>query len=160
MAVGRKPKPTHLKLIAGNPGKRAVNRNEPRVAGAMPEPPEHLCSDGKAEWARVAIELHQSGILTALDRSVLAAYCQAYGRWISAERILHGLADLGGASAALISKTQNCNLIQNPLVEIANKAMADMVRYAAEFGMTPIARARVSATPDDLKNDPASRFLD
>jgi phage terminase small subunit len=44
-------------------------------------------------------------------------------------------------------------LVQHGLIGIANKAMADMVRYAAEFGMTPSARCRVSATPpvgDDL----------
>jgi P27 family predicted phage terminase small subunit len=28
-------------------------------------------------------------ILTELDRAALAAYCQAYGRWVEAERKLH-----------------------------------------------------------------------
>jgi phage terminase small subunit len=43
--------------------------------------------------------------------------------------------------------TTNGNAIQNPLIGTANKAASDMVRYAAEFGMTPSARARISAQP-------------
>ena len=38
------------------------------------------------------------------------------------------------------------HMIQNPLVGVANKAMNDMVRFAAEFGMTPAARSRVSVS--------------
>jgi phage terminase small subunit len=41
-------------------------------------------------------------------------------------------------------KTKSGNVIQNPLVGTANKAMSDMARYAAELGMTPTARARVT----------------
>jgi len=50
-----------------------------------------------------------------------------------------------------MTKTSNGNAIQNPLVGIANKAMADMVHFAIEFGMTPAARSRVVATPPDEK---------
>jgi hypothetical protein len=28
---GRKPMPTHMKELMGNPGKPAINRNEPRL---------------------------------------------------------------------------------------------------------------------------------
>ena len=63
-------------------------------------------------------------------------------------------------NAALMIKTTSGNAIQNPLVGIANKAKADMVRYAAEFGMTPSARSRVTATPDDKKQeDRAARYF-
>jgi hypothetical protein len=36
---GRKPKPTHLKLVTGNPGKTALNENEPKPEAALPSPP-------------------------------------------------------------------------------------------------------------------------
>ncbi|PIP18788.1 MAG: hypothetical protein COX41_06375 [Candidatus Omnitrophica bacterium CG23_combo_of_CG06-09_8_20_14_all_41_10] len=39
------------------------------------------------------------------------------------------------------------NWIQQPLIGIANKAAADMMRYASEFGMTPVARAKLGITP-------------
>lgn len=48
-------------------------------------------------------------------------------------------------------KTFNGNAIQNSLVRTANKAMADLVRYAAEFGMTLSARSRITAAPPSDK---------
>ena len=38
-----------------------------------------------------------------------------------------------------------------PLIRTANKAMADLVRYAAEFGMTLSARSRITAAPPSDK---------
>jgi phage terminase small subunit len=32
--------------------------------------------------------LYELGVITMLDRAVLAGYCQAYGRWVEAERKL------------------------------------------------------------------------
>jgi hypothetical protein len=54
MTRGRKPKPTHLKLIEGNPGKRPIRMGPERPATAMPEPPDHLNDDARTEWDRVA----------------------------------------------------------------------------------------------------------
>jgi len=56
-------------------------------------------------------------------------------------------------------KTSNGNAIQNPLVGTANKAAADMMRYAAEFGMTPSARTRIAAEAPPESDDPAERFF-
>ncbi len=77
---GRKPKPTSLKLIEGNPGKRSLNKGEPRPAIDIPTCPAHLCSAAKAEWKRLAQMLFRLRVISHLDRAVLAAYCQAYGR--------------------------------------------------------------------------------
>ena len=139
MTVGRKPKPTGLKLVTGNPGKRALPKKEAKIDLSEPTPPAHLSDDAKVEWGRVCSLLYKVGLMTEADRAALGAYCQAYGRWAQAERML--------ASKSLLTQTTNGNIIQSPLVGIANKSMGDMVRYAAEFGMTPSARARVEATP-------------
>lgn len=153
MAVGRKPKPTALKLVTGNPGKRALPKKEAIVAPAEPTPPAFLCDDAKVEWGRVVSILFGAGLMTELDRAALAAYAAAYGRWAQAERAINRMAAKDELNAALMIKTSNGNAIQNPLVGIANKAKADMVRYAAEFGMTPSARSRVDATPNDQTKD-------
>jgi P27 family predicted phage terminase small subunit len=93
--------------------------------------------------------LFKVGLMTDADRAALAAYCQAYGRWAQAERALARMAEKDELNKALMVKTTSGNAINNPLVGIANKSMADMVRYAAEFGMTPSARSRVEAAPKD-----------
>ena len=72
--AGRKPKPTALKLVTGNPGKRPLNDHEPQPEAAIPEVPAHLSGEAKAEWDRIVIRLHPLGLLTDLDRAALAAY--------------------------------------------------------------------------------------
>ncbi|WP_210410482.1 phage terminase small subunit P27 family [Oceanicola sp. D3] len=125
----------------------------------VPEPPDHLNEDARAEWARIADELSALGILTRLDRGSLAAYCQAYGRWRQAEQALARMAERDATTDGLMIRTKSGNLIQNPLVGSANKAMADMMRYAAEFGLTPSARSRVEGLSPDAGWSPADEFL-
>jgi phage terminase small subunit len=94
MKPGTKPKPTHLKLVIGNPGKRALNRKEAKAKAAIPAPPVHLTADAVEEWNRVATDLYNLGVLSEIDRAALAAYAQAYGRWVQAERAIAKIGEL------------------------------------------------------------------
>jgi P27 family predicted phage terminase small subunit len=156
---GRKPKPTHLRVVGGNAGRRPLNQHEPSPNRGLPTAPRELTEDARLEWRRVSRRLHEIGLLTVIDRAALAAYCQVYGRWIAAERALAAMAERDPVTQGLLIKTSNGNAIQNPLVGIANKAMADMVRYATEFGLTPSARSRVKAEPPVKNVDPAEKFF-
>lgn len=141
---GPKPKPSHLHLVNGNPGKRARNTREAKPPLAEPTPPPHLSDDAKVEWGRVMSQLTKCGLMTEIDRAALAAYCQAYGRWVQAERALAEMAKRDLLTSGLLIKTTGGNAIQNPLVGTANKAMELMLKAAAEFGMTPSARSRIN----------------
>jgi P27 family predicted phage terminase small subunit len=157
---GPKPKPTHLKLVTGNPGKHRLPKNEPMPDLALPPVPHELCDDAKVEWERVSLELYKLGLLSNIDRASLAAYCAAYGRWIKAERVLRKMEANDPVMLGLLSPTKSKNIIQNPMVGVANKAMADMMRYAVEFGMTPSARARINAgEPGDRTEGSAASFV-
>ncbi len=85
MTRGRKPKPTHLTLVLGNPGKRPIRSGKDRPETSMPEPPEHLNADARAEWNRVAHDLYALRMLETVDRAALAAYCVAYAHWVQAD---------------------------------------------------------------------------
>lgn len=85
---GRKPKPTALKLLAGNPGKRAINHAEPKPRVVMPKPPEHLSDAEKDKWKSTVRELHPLGLVTAIDKDALAMYCTIYVRWVKAEKMV------------------------------------------------------------------------
>ena len=171
MDKGRKPKPSALKLVTGNPGKRPMNKAEAKVRLSMPAPPPFLSDDAKVEWGRVVGTLYNAGLMTELDRAALAAYCQAYGRWAQAERAIVEAAERAIAEAeendlpvpiapGLTTVTSNGNVINSPLVGIANKAHADVMRYAVEFGMTPSSRSRVTADPNAGKEaDPLENFF-
>jgi P27 family predicted phage terminase small subunit len=152
---GRRPKPSYLKVVTGNPGKRPIGED-----WVKPEPPKRpiaapalLDRYAKAEWTRLAPGLHKLGLLTFLDRGPFVAYCQAWSIYRHAQEALDDLSrkddsGLGG----MLMRTKAGNTIQNPLIGIRNKALRDMVRYAAEFGFTPSARARVQdAAPKAAK---------
>ena len=160
MTTGRKPKPTHLKLITGNPGKRPLPKREAKVAVALPEAPPTLNGEARAEWDRVSADLYKVGLLSKIDRAALAAYCQSWAIWAQATKALAEMAKRDELTGGLMIKTTNGNAIQNPLVGTANKAAADMVKFAVEFGMTPSARSRINAAePSENDDDPASRYF-
>jgi Phage terminase, small subunit len=79
-----RPKPTAIRRLEGNPGNRGYNPLEPIPPDTLPNCPAHLNPEAKAEWQRLAQVLHDMGVLTVIDRAVLAAYCQCYGRWVEA----------------------------------------------------------------------------
>jgi phage terminase small subunit len=88
---GRRPKPTPLKVLTGNPGKRPLNKNEPRPDVLIPECPPELGPVARREWDRVVGDLAALRLLTNLDRAALAAYCGAYALWAEATEAIHGL---------------------------------------------------------------------
>ena len=78
---GRRPKPTRLKVLTGNPGKRRLNAAELTPEPAIPECPVELGPVARREWDRLVGELASLRLLTNLDRAALAAYCGAYALW-------------------------------------------------------------------------------
>jgi len=133
---GRTSKPTALKHVDGNPGKRAINGAEPKPPGDKPTCPAHLSPTAKAEWKRIAGTLNEIGLLTRIDRTVLAAYCQAYGRWVEAEKKL--------AETPPLLKTPAGYVQASPWIGIANKQVELMVKLMAELGLSPSARSRLA----------------
>ena len=85
---GPPPKPTVIKLLQGNPGKRKLNRNEPKPDSTKPECPDWLKPKAKIAWRRLVRQLSKMGVLAASDRDALAAYCQTYARWQETEEYL------------------------------------------------------------------------
>lgn len=133
---GRKPTPTRLKLVAGNPGKRPINGSEPQPAADLPSCPAHLNPSARAEWKRLARDLNRIGLLTMVDRAALAVYCQSYGRWVEAERKLR--------ETPVLLKMPSGYIQHSPWLTIANKERELMARYMAELGLTPSSRSRLA----------------
>src|SRR4030088_1854931 len=82
---GRKPKPTVLKLLDGNPGKRPLNDREPASIPGIPDMPEDLDDEAQAEWNRIVPELREMGLLCRADRAALTGYCTSWSRCGKAE---------------------------------------------------------------------------
>jgi P27 family predicted phage terminase small subunit len=152
---GRKRKPTVLKVIEGNPGRRPLNGREPRPPGSLPACPSHLSPAARTEWKRLARVLNQIGLLTQIDRTVLAAYCQSYGRWVEAERKL--------AETPPLLKTPAGYVQVSPWMTIANKQLELMAKFMAEIGLTPSSRCRIAVDvptgPRPWETDVEARYF-
>jgi P27 family predicted phage terminase small subunit len=134
---GRKPVPTQLKLLRGNPGRRPLPTQEPTpalVEGSQ-APPAWLDKAAKAEWRRVAPLLVKNGLLSELDLDALTAYCVAFTEWRRAA---------AQARRQTVVVGPNGFLMQSPYVLIAARSLALMRSLMSDFGMTPSARARVT----------------
>ncbi len=148
---GRKPKPTNLYLVGG--GSSGTGQGGPSHAAPKPPTcPAHLSPTAKTEWRRLAADLHAKGVLGQHDRAVLAAYCQAYGRWVEAEKKI--------AATPMLIKLPSGYIQPSPWLGIANKAQEIMLRYAAELGLSPVSRGRVTIRkPSSNKWRPADEYL-
>ena len=80
--------------------------------------------------------LNEIGLLTQIDRVVLATYCKAYGRWVEAERKL--------AETPPILKTPAGYVQVSPWIDIANKQVELLTRLASELGLSPSSRSRLA----------------
>src|SRR5690606_11762732 len=81
-----KPKPSALKLIAGNPGKRPLNASEPTFEAAGTPAPDWLSDEARAVWERLAPCLEVNGMLSVPDADQLAVYCDIVGRYVELRR--------------------------------------------------------------------------
>lgn len=159
---GRKPVPTGLRALRGNPSKRPYNAEEPHPDVSEADLPASLVRDAQAvcgtscgrcaqcraamtaaeaikEWNRHAPQLVALGVLTEWDLSAFEACCRSWGRYITA------LDKVSQQGEVVVTKTGHP--MQNPYLSIANKALAQCQLMWAEFGMMPSARTRIGATP-------------
>jgi P27 family predicted phage terminase small subunit len=139
---GRRPKPTRLKVLTGNPGKRPLNPGELAPEPAVPECPAELGPVAHREWDRLVGELAALRLLTNLDRAALAAYCGAYALWAESMEAIQ--------KYGTMIKSPSGYPVQSPYVAIANRQAEIMMRIASEFGFTPVSRSRIlTAAPEE-----------
>ncbi|WP_428939684.1 phage terminase small subunit P27 family [Fontivita pretiosa] len=117
----------------------AYQWREPWPIPAAPTCPAHLKGEARREWKRIVPELRKLGLLTRIDRAALAAYCQAWGRWVEAEAKLQ--------ETGVVIRTKQGNVIHNPYLGVANTAMKLIHKFLTEFGLTPVSRTRVHLAP-------------
>lgn len=144
---GRRPLPSAIKKLRGNPGKRAHNTAEPKAPIGAPKMPAGLDKLAIAEWKAIVPLLLALGVLTQVDGKALAAYCMAYARWMEAHEEVQRL---GLIVEEPIVGLRNGELQElgarykrNPAVSIEHEAMKIMKAYLVEFGLTPSSRARL-----------------
>lgn len=150
---GRKPKPSALRALEGNPGHRAMNADEPQLRDLADyaTPPAEL--DGlpvaQAEWRRLSPLLHQAGAISEGDRTALLALCVEWDRYVEAR----------AKAYPRVVKAPSGYAMPNPWLAIQSRALAACLKLWPELGLTPSSRSRVKATGVGTDNEFAE-FLD
>ncbi len=132
---GRKPTPTAIKKLEGNPGKRPLNDKEPRPEHKAPPCPKWLDKEAKKEWKRLASKMEMMGVLTEVDMAAFAGYCQSYARWRENEEFI--------TNNGSLVRTPSGYWQQVPQVSMAQQYLKQMGRFAEQFGLTPASRSRI-----------------
>ena len=149
---GRKPVPTAIKRLNGNPGRRPLNDSEPQLPGGGLSCPKTLNERAKGEWHRVVRDLRGAGVLSRVDRAALEAYCVAYARWQQAELEI----EVEGITV----RGPKGGVMKNPAVTVAHQAMLIMYKFMSEFGMTPSSRSRLKVEKPDTGKTLAEMLFD
>jgi P27 family predicted phage terminase small subunit len=138
---GPPPKPTAVKKLEGNPGKRRLPKDEPAPPAEEPSCPSWLTREAREEWARITPILRSMRLLSSADEVTLAAYCQAAAELQLATRHLDEVGRYHDDSKQAMRAQRD--------------AFARVKSFLQEFGLSPSARARLSTPagkdePDEL----------
>lgn len=174
---GRRPVPTALKELRGNPGHRPLNALEPQPERTRPEKPKGMGAAASREWDFMVEALERMGLLSNVDGKALAAYCDAYGMWEQARKEInkYGLVIKtpkvnkdGDVVIVHIEDGENWEVVNqgtgekgkflyelkaNPAVQVYNTFGKLMKSYLIEFGLTPASRAKLKVQPPKKKDE-------
>ena len=141
---GPAPRPTALKVLSGNPGKRPLNKSEPQPRPGM-EPPAWLDEAARVEWDRVMPELDIiPGLMRRPDAVAMAAYGRSIVQMNDANKVIR--------ARGLTMKTANGIRIR-PEVRAFEAAVRLIATFSQEFGLTPASRSRIHLTPTPEEDD-------
>jgi P27 family predicted phage terminase small subunit len=141
---GRKPTPARLRLLA---------EDRERVIGSTtpPECPNWLSDEAREEWQRVVSELANGYVLTQLDQTTLAAYCETYAQWRKAVK------EVRQEGFTVATKE---GIKAHPTAKICSSLVCELRRMAAEFGFSPAARSRIDIPkPEGQEESELESFL-
>lgn len=157
---GPNKKPNNVHHLHGNPSKKnlqsVVDTLQPEIE--IPGCPPHLLKEAKKEWKRITPHLEKYGLISQLDRTALALYCQEWALLHYADSQVKRGMDLAAKKRAeaeskgeiyeggdgLVEVTSNGNMIYSPYWVIANKSRRTLDKMLTNFGLSPAARGRVN----------------
>lgn len=144
---GPRRKPTHLKLLEGNPGKRSLPVNEPAPPRERPSAPRWLSNEARREWRYIVPRLDALGLLTKIDRTALEVYCESVAIYRAAIEEIH--------ERGVMVDGQKGTRVKNPAIQIQRDAARLISSYGRMFGLSPGDRAGMEGGGGTLTGDAA-----
>lgn len=141
---GRKPKPTHLKVLQGNPGGRPLPENEPKPQPIAPPCPDWLPDEARAKWKEIAPELERLGLLTSVDGAAFSMMLIHYAMAVEAAKLID--------KEGIVTEDERGLPRKHPLHQVLRDHSTSFRSYLSEFGLSPASRVRL-ALPGQNKDD-------
>ena len=158
MGKGRKKIPTKIKEMQKTVEKSRSIENEMVVdqVSELPIVPEWLSEIGKSEFKKVTTQLFNLGMLYSVDLKLVEAYSNEISLYLECEMKLRTInrIDEFESSEGIVLRRQ-----ASPLLKIKNDALNNSLKLAAQFGLTPVARASISA-PVTSNNTQINNYFD
>ena len=149
---GRRAKPTARKELAGNPGKRALNKDEPEYELVTNiECPDWLFGFAREMWDRVCPSLCSSKVMQVTDYHNLEVFCMAYDRVRRADEDLR-------VNGLVVSSAQGTPM-KNPAATILNEASRQMATFGALLGLDPSSRQSMLGAGKKKTDNPFGALL-
>ncbi len=142
--AGRPPKPTALKVLEGNPGKRQLNDREPQASAGKPKRPTWLAVKARPHWQQAIQALEGMGVLTVADGPAVALLANALVEYIDAaqeveDRGLTFLDERLDKDGNVISSV----IRPNPATTVRADAWRRVNLMLQQFGLTASSRSKV-----------------
>jgi P27 family predicted phage terminase small subunit len=147
---GPQPKPTALKILAGETRPSVINYAEPIPEGGSLTPPADIRSEARVIWEQVVAALGKTGVLTSADKHILRLYAEAMARYIEAEAML--------VKTGPLIKGRDGNFVKNPLHQIVRDNADAVKKYAREIGLTPAARVGLRGEIGEQANSATAKL--
>lgn len=149
---GRRPKPVAKKQLAGNPGKRKLNTDQPDfdlVTNVFC--PEWMGEYGRQLWDAIAPQLCAEKIMAITDVQNLEVYCNAYDQFrIAQEEVRKNGVTVTGATGGPV---------KNPAATALKEAVAVMATYGGMLGLDPSSRQRLTGAGTKTPDNPFGRLV-
>ncbi len=159
---GRKAKPTKLKLLEGNPGKKRINKYEPEPTPGIPAIPEWISSFPIAvsEWERESNILDRMGVMTEAEAGILANRC-----YIASQiQELAGQIETEGRVAYISRMDSLGNEIMeakaNPKAIQLTNLIKEYRQHGSLLGLDASSRAKLSVDPLHKKRSKFAGLID
>jgi len=146
--MARPRKPSAIRRLEGNPGKRAIP-DEP-VGHGQPRVPDYLNEEQRACFAAI-VKASPVGLLCSADQPTLERAAVAWAQFRECTRTI-------GASGLLI-KGHDHRPARNPLLIVQRGAAEELERAGASLGLSPVSRTRLQA-PEEVDSDPLAQLMD